>query len=1080
MAREAPLRAFPEVLNPVIQEGQDKYIAQVVGGRNLPEYMGRLAGGWGTEWISRFNRLLRAPFEMEPFQTVFGGVQRGLKSAFGKQITFAVEERGGMAMLGSLSAKYGIALGLISLGYSTLDWNVRNAESLDNTMFAEGITPALATLAVEANLTASRVAEMIGAHKYREMQEEMAPGSTSFKKLLAFPLIGAFGAATLGYGAKVGLMARNQYRGMGVAAAREAAEESFRTFGGSGRLAKFGQWLTREEGLYSAQTRLGGLLRSIATPTKEGELAFKFLGKLGPMKLLSLAGAGAGLALVAPFIPGALVPSTRPAELEELYSGRKEIPVRHGRWWEMSRSAYEGGRIDYYKKHWYPSLLARSRETAIWGEGDKRSPLERWYAKEFTYELEEKFKDTRPYPVSSLPFEDVPLVGPILANTIGRIIKPPKYYHTEEWISDKGVLAPSIRYGERIQPGQQIGGIPESPFSLKNTLTEQTYRMTEAMGLPGFTMASIKESLTGSPDLFYQEQQLESARRLAGFERQYWDLELGGLIGASESFRRLYPHRRRNVSLYNPIRNQMPGWLPGPGDRSEDFTVGDPYTKVPRGESRLPGPGYAALYPELKGVAPEDYPLIHRWKILADIAPYSESYGRHLSTIRAARKSQQWTGYEEEIYQQTLEQIKEKKSSRVEFRDYKYLTPTGNIFGEPTHYAGAESSKALAALNRIYAEQREGEKGGVFQRLFGGYWELLSHNAETAMDSMTPISPAAKLIHTRTPIESYEQLQVYGSEASFWQHPIRDFLKPALQLFGKSVGFDSIPEDVERKREIEDYFDKIKYAKFSRLANMARLSGDTEALKEFEAKKDETLFGLNPFTRNYTSIFRSLPKRDRDYFNAFSAASSTQERERILEIIPENERALYVSRWKMAFVDEVKQAQKAGRLSEEELADADELITQFYDEARTEGLPMSKELYQEYLNTRFPGETYADWYRRTKLLPKAAPLPGPDWIGWDPKIDLEDVKLKLIQNLGEDMHQYNLWPSRASTLPYKSELTAEAIAPLLNPDQLSPDEARARINEIFAGDGIMANVFVRPSSGPTDEIEINLQQRKDD
>jgi hypothetical protein len=42
----------------------------------------------------------------------------------------------------------------------------------------------------------------------------------------------------------------------------------------------------------------------------------------------------------------------------------------------------------------------------------------------------------------------------------------------------------------------------------------------------------------------------------------------------------------------------------------------------------MPGAGYEALHPELKGVDPEDYPDIHKLRILADVAPYSREYNQ--------------------------------------------------------------------------------------------------------------------------------------------------------------------------------------------------------------------------------------------------------------------------------------------------------------------------------------------------------------------------------------------------------------------------------------------------------------------
>ena len=66
----------------------------------------------------------------------------------------------------------------------------------------------------------------------------------------------------------------------------------------------------------------------------------------------------------------------------------------------------------------------------------------------------------------------------------------------------------------------------------------------------------------------------------------------------------------------------MPSWLP------DKFHTGDPYTSVEWGEARLPGAGYASLHPELRGVDPEEYPLIARMAILGDIAPTSIEFRR--------------------------------------------------------------------------------------------------------------------------------------------------------------------------------------------------------------------------------------------------------------------------------------------------------------------------------------------------------------------------------------------------------------------------------------------------------------------
>lgn len=1483
---------------------------QIIGAQTRLGYVGRQLGGIGTEFVSRFNRLLEAPFEMQPFRTVFSGIQRTLRKTLGTQVNLAVPYASGTKMLGSLAWKYGALAGAVGLGYKTIDYGIREASIFDNTALDQGLTAGIATGWTRASVLASSAAELLGGHAYREAQEAVAPGSTDLSRLLAFPIMGGLGAASLGYGIQVGKMARLQVEsaqaaGKGILGGLDAAAARVTI------KAEIGKWGT--EGLMG---KLGKFF---------GDKAYPFIGKVGPTKLAGLVGAGIGTALIAPFIPGALVPSTRPEELERIYSGQQEVPIRKGRFWEFSRVPWEGKRIDRYRPHWFPRMLQRSKEAAIWGD-DVPNPITQWFKKEFTYDLEKKFYHERPFLISSLPFEDIPFVGPILANTIGRIIKPPVYMHESEWRQPSGEqLAMAPGFGEIRAP--ELGELPppvaETPYNVTGILGEQVYRMcftsntkiklsdfeekniqdiqpgdivwghetdqkvlhifkrkrelkdnvkelslfgdysklhvtdghvvyalktnycsakgynciphgshtgqhcqrckkqfyrqyqpdwyqiselsqgdfliqvlpklgkkksiylpdildmfqygiednriyrrvvkqfqrkackflnhkgtlverpanfyqadyldksvgslpltidltwdfgwlcgytlaegsarkyqvsyganisevnthfkkltevlteifsvskvpwhhqknrdgitngveavissvsyadlmsilvgkprnnqihsilldgnenfiiglingfidgdfyirekecvcnqsssvlqnqlveilhrlgintsktksfpsikkegkiiryvsygisffrtgiqhlrrcgasgfklskdiaigpinttsnfikqdkhyvyvykkiksykdydqpvdflydleienthvyyaenclvhnSEMMGLPGFTMTAIKENLTGSADLFDQTMRLESARRAFGIERSYWDLELGGVLGASEGLRRLYPHIRRQIPQYNPIKNLSPDWLPGPGEKSPDFQVGDPYSRIPEGEMRLPGAGYVRRYPELKGIDPSEYPDIHKHKILGDIAPYSDKYKLMLQKIKTQRKYDSWSDYEESIYTQTLEQVEQKKIGR-KFAEYKYLSPTGDIDDGGRFYKD-ESKGVLTALNEMKAAQQP--ESGVFTKLFGGYWELLAHNAETSLDILTPISPAAKLVHQRTAIEDYENSQVFGTESGFWSHPYRDFVRPFLTKLGASMGFRAIPEHIRERRELESYFDTLEYVKNTRLSNLAKMSGDTAAAKEFASKKNETMFGLNPFTYNLSNIFRSLPRRDRDYFDSFAKAETVEERTKILELVPENEKALYVARWKLQFKQDVEIARKADLLSEEQVAEADVALKQIDKEAKAEGFPTSDELFAEYVATRLPGENYGDWYRRTKLL-NDVPLPADSWIGWNPSVDLEDIKLKLVQNIGEDAHNYDLWPNRAQALINKPYIDMDTIQGITEPEELSPSAMRDRVDTLLLTQGVNANVFHRTFPG----VDVDIEQDVD-
>jgi hypothetical protein len=241
------------------------------------------------------------------------------------------------------------------------------------------------------------------------------------------------------------------------------------------------------------------------------------------------------------------------------------------------------------------------------------------------------------------------------------------------------------------------------------------------------------------------------------------------------------------------------------------------------------------------------------------------------------------------------------------------------------------------------------------------------------------------------------------------------------------------------------------------------------------------MFGINPYTYDFGDIYRAMPRREREYFNAFVDARTEVERKRILEMVPNNMKALYIARWRLGFADEIEKAKKAGALSNSALAEADIYMKDLRKEKAAEGFPQSKELWTEYLATRLPQEGYGDWYRRTKLLTEMPNIPGPDWVGWHPSVDLEDIKLKLVENMGADMHEYDLWPSRAHAMQNKPYINDEAIRPIMGTRQ-SAIELRGNLNRLLTDNNINGDVFVRnmPTMIPTQpRVNFNLQQDPD-
>jgi hypothetical protein len=1024
------------------------------------------------ESIERANRLAAAPFGIEPFSTGLKGVEEFWERNFGTRFTLAVKSGSATETLGRMAGKWGGIGTAAYLAYQTADWATRNTEILDNTIFNEGITAGIATLGVKANKFASTIADILpGARAYREKQEELAPGSTSLLKLAAFPLTGAMvgGSAYYFTGLRERLKATNELmeKGLSYTQALPLAEQ---------------RWLETSTS-FIEDNPLTRLLES-----KFGK-NIPFLGKITRPKGFALLGALALTVPVLPFLPGALIPEKTSEELDKIYSGQEEVAVRKGRFWELGRSPYEGGKIEYFRPHWYARLMQRSYGKSMYDNQDP-NPIVQWVKENFTYDVEKEHYYDRPYPITGTAFEDIPLIGPILGATIGRIIKPPKLMHTEEWLKqgsssrldeESEVLRTPGRLGEQAPLVNDASrGTPIDPNSLRQVAGEQAYRLTELSGLIGFTTSALKGAITGEQEFFDQEEVLQSARRMYGAERSFWDLNMGGAAFTNELFRRMYPHRRRQIEEYNPIRNTMPDWMPGPGERSADFLHGDPFTKVQEGEMRLPGEGYAARFPELSGINPEDYPLIHKYKILADIAPYADRTKALGAKLTGLANAGSLSEYELNL----LQQVKRQGAERKKTKSFYQFEVTGESpdLTLPEELGATQSRAAVAALNRILAAKQD-EKISPARSVIGGYWESLAKALQNPLEAIVPVAPGSKLLNMKSAIQEYKQTQVFGPDIAFWEHPIENFIRPFIRETADLFADQPVPEEVQKKRGIEEYFDILEYIKNKRLAEVARTSGASDVSGAYERMATETSVGINPYTRNYSALFRSLPRSERDYFQEFAGAKTQEERQQILSLVPPNLRRIYAAQWEQQYADTLKNALDRELLSGEAAQAAQNDLQAFYNKKATEGFPVNDSLIDRYQDEREDEETYADWFRRSVLIPGVVGeegIPGPDWVGWHPGIDLDEIKLKVVKNEAMDIHDFNLWSSDERSVSRKSyldDVTEDLIENVISNENNSPQHVQQEVRKILAelGIGSNAQIFVYEVPDNREETKIQIQ-----
>ena len=623
------------------------------------------------------------------------------------------------------------------------------------------------------------------------------------------------------------------------------------------------------------------------------------------------------------------------------------------------------------------------------------------------------------------------------------------------------------------------------------------------------------------------------------------------LVHNTEAFRRFLPHRRRQIQLYNPIKNLMPEWLPGP-NYYVDFQHGDPFVKVQEGDIRLPGKGYAALNPSVAGLDPEDYPLEHRFKILADVAMYSNQFKAVRREMRGAMRRGELSGPQIELFNRVNHQVSEKKK-RKRFNEYRFtedvlekksvtvadILPGGLIqtkeqgiigFGgvnireekgtetyrrkqaqvsdflrehvqpgaeldvfvhrDPLHRfkkseAGYYQPAIIESKGQNLSEKLVDadimrfsggkdpfairSKYNVAQRMLGGFWEKLAHY-ESPREYLLPLSPKAKFLHQRSAIEEYERSRVWGTESAFWQHPVKHFIEPTMGMAAREWGeTEEIPERVQKRRSIEGYFDKLKWVKYKALERAAINMDDDEAAKEFKAQQRRTIFGVNPYgSQSY--IYSAMPSLDRDYYEEFKGAQTQEERATIMKMIAPSQRKLYLAQWR----NQLFQALKAKQFMKITDESTEAVLGSLNAYRFAEGRDISPQLQDQYKEEALSGETYADWSRRKEVssyFKEEASLPGPNWAGWHPHVDLEDVKLKIVDNLGEDIHDYNLWESRQRELVRKPYITEEP----LTAETKHPSELAKAIEGTLRDVLKLKNVQVQVIPAPAGQDEVQLE-----
>lgn len=888
------------------------------------------------------------------------------------------------------------AAGVVGLNIvdATLD-----ALTPDSSVWSSGLVAGMADTFMKAHV---KFAELWSDNfqDLKKSQENSAPESTKLSTLIGVPLAGAMTGANLAFFKRV----------------RDTATKG----------------LEQSATIHTAEQRLGGLLGKAAD-----KVGINIVGNT--LSRYSKVGALLGATLTLPFLPGALVGKSS-EELRQEYSGEKEVAVRKDRGWLAGGTEYEGGQIKYFRQNLLRTIASDAKTKTLYGDRETKRRLDPVFNPikylRNPYRFEEMHQEDMPFPVWGMDVSYGSVLGQLYKGTIGELIKP-TVIHPEvlklqseanpnlvlgvkgeiakgisETISGKNskslsklsagnseensdtsiAIVDSDAYttpeNERkevkslIADGLMLRANAPTASVLDRTLAGTSASLSDFTGLKGFS-ASL---LLGAANLNPTEQlrpELEVSGSSTSFSNTLRDANLGDMLGFGEFSRRLIPQSAAvKRDTVNPMRNQVaPDWLPKNETKYyKNFERGNYYSHMENGEYLLPGSkGFETLNPELKGIDPNNYPLVYQYKILQNVARGSSEHiavkkylAEHLDELSEKEKDVFF-----EAYGQDTERDVQKR-----FTDYK---------------TGSEKSNM-----------------GVIGLTQNAIWESFSH-LESPLEPLTPFRPMAKFVHQRTAVEDYIKTQLMGSDVGIWTNPYSHFLKPTLNRLADSGSIDQFkPKEAIEKENIDTYFDKLSLVKAIKTNDTYDIERNVTAL---------SYLGIND-PGSMKRFKSALPEGQSAYVEAFSQEKDKKKRNQILSLVPKDIGRAYQSIW--SNIDIYDQAILKGKdpnkaLEEEYLKDSKKLKSAFsiditrqdretiHNQASTLANDEDKKRFEQYQEAKLIRLKAAQKEATEYVENQTGSLPSDNWIGWDPRLTIDDIKLKTLTIGREDIHRFGYW-----------------------------------------------------------------------
>lgn len=972
-------------------------------------------------------------------------------------------------------------------------------------------------------LAYSKISDITGMTHIAKRQEQVAPGSTGVG-IFAFPA-SIFGVT----------LAATHLVHMGPTSLGDTISEMRNvltkgsTKGYSGPLKGLLKTLNRNTNITSLINRPIG--------ATAGQKFFSWAVKNPAKGLFALA-----MIPMSPYMPGFIGSNKTYQERKAEFAGDRDVAIRKYRGWVLSTSPFMGGKVDHFRKHaltvyqsdyenrgvvWpsYAQHLAHNITGGLWGR----------------YMLEDYHKDRQPVAESAPYAASVPLLGPIMSSTIGKVIKPTRSYIEDRYdtdLSEGSYPAGNISMGSVTDNMQQwvSGADIRSKHSAISQFSSFTRQFTELAGFKGFAGETFINYLTGKklPDFFIPHWQ--DATQMYNPARTIWQYQAGDISGVGGEFlRRIYQNPEQKWEV-NPLPNEFNrlSWVP------DALKIGTTFDKHPMGWLYATGRGWEAQHPELSQRDMEFWPDEIKTEILSKIAPFSEEYNTAAQRTLNIALAGSFTPRQEQKYYETLTQVNELKktlyahsassSYKLELEkrnaivtdfdpfDFTFtMSDTGkqryklagiattmqdiranllktqhvsgsheidrqaneimsnmrqriesvlaiggevaisraidgNISGEGNikeaivsglNYDLIRSGIPLANTGNISMYNMQQRQQGLLSRPLGKVWDMINH-------SMSFWSK--KMLSNRDYLNQYEISNVYNRDVKLWNYPIKHFVQPFISSVLKTVGIDFVPSFTKKRRDLQEYWDVIKYIKYKKLSDESRYRGNMEDAKHYEDLWRQTMVGANPMEDEVRNVLLALPQNERPFFNFFANEASPSKRRKIAKLLPESARRLYKGIW-------------AKRLGENNISDDYLAALQ-----ATEGWDVGQEDVVEH-DTEAPNSSMADYMRAKHVAQyaKTHTLPGENWRGWTEGVNVDNAELLALHDLGEQVQDYGYFDSHMRSAAFDKQ--AYIAAHSLHTTSLSSSQAMGMLMSEYAADDEVKDISGQPTSSMQATIE---------